>query len=76
MKKQKVFYQITTDPKTRFGRPVLEGTRVPIDLIVGNVAGGMTTDEVAKEYDLTKKQILSALHYAAKLVEEEKVAYI
>jgi uncharacterized protein (DUF433 family) len=76
MKKQKIFYKIVTNPKIRFGKPTIEGTRIPVDLVVGKIAGGMTIEEVAKEYDLTVKQILSALRYAAKLVEEEKVVYI
>jgi uncharacterized protein (DUF433 family) len=76
MKKQRIFYKIVTDQKIRFGKPTIDGTRAPVDLIVGKIAGGMTIEEVAKEYDLTVKQILSALRYAAKLVEEEKIAYI
>ncbi|MCP4657341.1 MAG: DUF433 domain-containing protein [bacterium] len=41
---------ITVDETVRFGRPVLEGTRVPVDLVVGKLAGGMAVDEVAAEY--------------------------
>ncbi len=75
MTKQKVFDQITVDPKVRFGKPVIAGTRVPVDLIVGKIAAGMNTDEVMKEYDLTKQQVLAALSYAAKLVAEEEVTF-
>ena len=34
--------RITVDEKIRFGKPVIKGTRVPIDLILGKLAGGMT----------------------------------
>jgi len=32
---------ITVDQSVRFGKPVLKGTRVPVDLVVGKLAGGI-----------------------------------
>lgn len=58
--------RITVDEKIRFGRPVIKGTRIPVDLILGKLAGGMTYDEVMAEYDLAREDILAALKYAAK----------
>ena len=46
---------------------------MPVDLIVGKLAGGMTIETVMKEYDLKRKDILNALSYVAKLVSEEEV---
>ncbi|MCX5636891.1 MAG: DUF433 domain-containing protein [Planctomycetota bacterium] len=34
--------RITVDEKIRFGKPVIKGTRVPVDLVLGKLAGGMT----------------------------------
>lgn len=56
---------ICIDRKIRGGKPVIKGTRVPVDLILGKLAGGMSYEEVQKEYDLTQKDILSALEYAS-----------
>jgi uncharacterized protein (DUF433 family) len=56
---------ITVDPKVRFGKPVIEGTRVPVELVIGQLAGGMTMEEVAQEYDLTLDDLRAALKYAA-----------
>lgn len=64
---------ITIDPKVKFGKPVIAGTRVPVDLVIGKIAGGMAIEEVKKEYDLTHKQVLAALRYAADLVASEEV---
>ncbi len=64
---------IVVDAIVRFGKPVIKGTRVPVDLIVGKLAGGMTIETVMKEYDLKRKDILNALSYVAKLVSEEEV---
>ncbi len=63
MKKQKIRNEITVDPQVRFGKPVIAGTRVPVDLLIGKIAGGMTIGEVGKEYGLTRKKILSMLNY-------------
>ncbi len=76
MKKQRLNQDITVDPRVRFGKPVIAGTRVPIDLIVGKIASGMTLDVVAKEYDLTHRQIRAALHYAAEIVASEEVSFV
>jgi len=59
----------------RFGKPVIKGTRVPVDLVVGKIAGGMTIRDVAEEYELTHAQIQAALRYAAELVKREQVIY-
>lgn len=65
--------RITADEKVRFGGPVIKGTRVPVDLILGKLAGGMTYEEVMAEYDLVREDILAALNYAAKSLAEEKM---
>ena len=70
----KVAPNITVRAKVRFGKPVIEGTRVPVDLVVGKIAGGMAVDDVGKEYDLTRKQVLAALKYASDLVSQEAIA--
>ena len=54
---------ITVDPSVRFGKPVINGTRVPVDTIVAHVASGMNIKEIAEEYGITVKDIYNALHY-------------
>lgn len=66
---------ITIDPTVRFGKPVIKGTRVPVHLIVGKVAGGMTPEDVAREYELKKADVLAALRYAAEVVQQEQLMY-
>lgn len=57
---------IEVNEKLRSVKPVIKGTRVPVDLILGKLAGGMTCEEVMAEYDITKEDILSALRYASR----------
>lgn len=73
---KRIYPNITVDKKVRFGKPVIEGTRVPVDIVVGKIASGMTVEEVSKEYALTKKQVHAALKYAAELVSQEEIALV
>ena len=65
--------RIVIDPAIRFGKPVIQGTRVPVDLIVAKLGGGMSMEDVASEYDLTLDDIRAALRYAASVLASEDV---
>jgi uncharacterized protein (DUF433 family) len=65
--------RIVIDPKIMGGKPVIQGTRVPIQVIVGALAGGMTVEEVCKEYRVSVEDVQAALAYAAEALAEEKV---
>ena len=65
--------RIVVDEKVAFGKPVIQGTRVPVELVIGQLAGGMTYEEVMREYDLTREDIQAALRYAARVLAEEEV---
>jgi len=54
--------RISVDEKIRFGKPAISGTRVPVDLIIGKLVGGMTYKKVMAEYEITRKDILAVLH--------------
>jgi uncharacterized protein (DUF433 family) len=64
--------RISIDDKVRFGKPVITGTRVPVDLILGKLAGGMTYEEVMTEYNLTRDDILAVLDCAAKRLSDNR----
>ncbi len=68
--------RISVDERIRFGKPVVSGTRVPVDLIMGKLAGGMTYEEVMTEYQITRDDILAVLDYAAKTLSSEEVKAI
>jgi uncharacterized protein (DUF433 family) len=65
--------RISVDERVRFGRPVITGTRVLVDLVLGKLAGGMTYDKIIREYDLTVEDILACLDYAAKKISGEEI---
>jgi uncharacterized protein (DUF433 family) len=68
--------RITVDQEIAFGKPVIQGTRVPVALLVGKLAGGMTIGEVAEEYEVQPEDVLAALSYAARLLDEERILAI
>ncbi|MBU4372879.1 DUF433 domain-containing protein [bacterium] len=67
---------ISVDEKIRFGKPVISGTRIPVDLIMGKLAGGMTYKEIMDEYEITREDILAVLNYAAKALSSKKITVI
>lgn len=62
--------RIVVDEGVRFGKPVIKGTRVPVDLVVGKLGGGMSIEDVCKEYEITRDDVLAALSYASRVVSE------
>jgi uncharacterized protein (DUF433 family) len=68
--------RIAADPNIHFGRPVIDGTRVPVDVIIGKLAGGMTVDEVAQDYRIERDDVLAALSYAARLLADDHIRAI
>jgi uncharacterized protein (DUF433 family) len=63
---------IVIDPKICHGKPVIRGTRTPVAIVVGSLAGGMSFDEVQREYDLTSDQVRAALRFAGELLDREQ----
>lgn len=64
--------RIVIDSEIQHGKPVIRGTRVPIIRIIGGLSGGMTKEEIMKEYEVTDEDIRAALEYAAELIEKEE----
>ena len=44
-----------------------------MEIILGSLAGGMAIEEIAKEYDLQKVDVLAALAYAALVIAGEEI---
>jgi uncharacterized protein (DUF433 family) len=66
------FNGITFDPRIMGGRACIRGMRIPVSVIVGQIAHGATIKEVLADYpDLEQEDITQALEYAAWLAQEE-----
>jgi uncharacterized protein (DUF433 family) len=55
--------RVVIDPRVCHGKPVIRGTRVPVSIIVGSLASGMTVGEIEREYAVTAQDIGSALEF-------------
>ena len=67
-----MFDRITFDSRILGGRACIRGMRIPVSVIVGQIAHGATWDEVMQGYpDLESEDMQQALEYAAWLTHEE-----
>ena len=67
-----MFDRITFDPRIMGGRACIRGMRIPVSVIVGQIAHGATVDEVLADYpDLEATEVQQALEYAAWLTQEQ-----
>jgi len=70
---KKLLNRIEANPKIMFGKPVVKGTRLTVEIILEKLAYGETEDEILKEYPFLKKDdIKAALLYAAKTISLEE----
>ncbi len=65
--------RIVIDLEVRHGKPIIKNTRVPVDIILGSLAGGMRLEEVAEEYGVEKGDVLAAIEYATRIVAKEEI---
>ena len=65
--------RIVVDAKVRFGKPVIQGTRVPVELVLNKLAAGMSEPEICQEFGLSLEDIRSVLAYAASVLATEEV---
>jgi len=68
---------IEVKPDVMLGKPVIKGTRIPVELIVRKLGEGATIEELLDGYtNLTIEAIRAALIYAADTIEDEKFIYL
>ena len=66
--------RVTVQPNVHHGEPCIKGTRIPVSIIVGTVAEGLTHEEIIEHYPrLTKEDVQAALQYAAVVMQSEIV---
>lgn len=54
--------RVVADPEVHHGEPCIAGTRIPVRMIVGSLADGLTIEQIVAEYpQLTAEDVLAAL---------------
>jgi len=66
--------RITINPKVMVGKPVIAGSRIPVELIVKMLSQGVLEQEILDEYPkLQLEDIRAALAYAARALALEEI---
>lgn len=74
MTERTLLRRIVVDPKIMLGKPVIKGSRLPVEIIVEKVAYGATVDDLIKDYPFLKEDdVRAALLYAARRIANEEV---
>jgi len=66
--------RIEVNPKVMVGKPVIKGTRIPVELIINMLAEDVSVEEILANYPgLSKEDILAALAYASASLRAEEI---
>lgn len=63
---------IVSDPNILVGKPVIKGTRISVELVLGWLASDWTFEQILESYPhITRQDILAVLAFAAERLHEE-----
>ena len=69
--------RVEMNPKVMLGKPVIRGTRIPVELILRKLGDGATEDDLLAAYPrLTREDIKAAIAYAADTLAHEDTVMI
>jgi len=67
--------RITVDPSIYHGKACIKGTRIPVSVILDNLAAGNSKEEILRSYpSLTPEDIQASVAYGAMLAKERHIA--
>jgi uncharacterized protein (DUF433 family) len=70
MKEDQLLERIIVNPNVMVGKPVIQGTRLTVEYVLGLLAHGASPEEILAEYrGLTLDDIQACLLFAAKALE-------
>lgn len=65
---------ITSNPEVLYGKPVVKGTRIPVDLILEKLAHGNSIEQLMKAYPkITANDINACLLFASEYIKGETI---
>ncbi len=71
---EQLLQRIEMNPAVMAGKPVIRGTRIPVELVVKMLAQGISESKILSEYPHLKlEDIRAALTYAAQILAREEV---
>jgi uncharacterized protein (DUF433 family) len=69
--------RIEMNPRVMLGKPVIRGTRIPVELILRKLSEGASEADLIDAYPrLTREDIQAAMRYAADTIAHEEIVFI
>jgi len=56
-----------------FGKPVIKGTRISIEIILNKICAGKSWENIQNELDIQKEDISAALKYVEKVIANKEI---
>jgi len=68
--------RVEINPAIMGGKPVIRGTRIPVELVLRKLGAGMTTEEIFADHPrLTQDDLRAAQAFAADYIANEELVY-
>lgn len=68
--------RIAIDPNVMHGKPVIRGTRIPVELILRKLGAGITIEDIIADHPrLSRDDIRAAQAFAADYRADEEIVY-
>jgi uncharacterized protein (DUF433 family) len=75
-RKAMVHTRIEINPEIMFGKPVIRGTRITVELILRKLAGGMIVDQIVADHPhLNPEDVYAAAAFAADHLAQEEIIF-
>jgi uncharacterized protein (DUF433 family) len=69
--------RVEINPRVMLGKPVIRGTRIPVELILRKLSDGASETDILDAYPrLAREDIHAAMRYAADSLAHEEVVFI
>jgi uncharacterized protein (DUF433 family) len=69
--------RVSMDPKVMLGKPVIRGTRIPVELLLRKLSEGATVEDLLDAYPrLTRADLQAAIAYAADTIAHEETLVV
>lgn len=69
--------RIEINPQVMFGKPVIRGTRITVELILRKLAGGKSIDEILRDHPrLTVEDVYASAAFAADYLAQEEIVFV
>jgi uncharacterized protein (DUF433 family) len=67
---------IEINPRVCSGKPVVAGTRIPVTVILDQLADGDSIHDLLRKYpELTAEQVAAALHYCHGMIDRTEMEF-